>query len=49
MYKKLLFLQLLAKGHNSFFGSIEQDRNYGGHKSPCKSFCLPGKKVLNIV
>jgi len=34
IYKKLLFLQLLAKAQSSFFGSTEQDRNYGGHRSP---------------
>jgi len=32
--KKLLFLQLIAKAHSSFFGSNEQDRNYGEHKFP---------------
>jgi len=42
-------LQLIAKAHSSFFGSTEQDRNYGVHKSPWKMFCLPWKKVLNIV
>jgi len=38
-------LQLIAKEHNSFFGSTEQNRNYGG----TKIFCLPWKKVLSIV
>jgi len=43
-YKKLLFLQLIAKAHSSFFGSTEQDRNYGGTSPLKKCFAFRGKK-----
>jgi len=44
IHKKLLFLQLIAKAHSSFFGSTEQDRNYGAISPVEKFFAFRGKK-----
>jgi len=33
-----------CKGTQLFFGSTEQDRNYGGHKPLEKYFAFRGKK-----